>query len=84
MGMETQEPVDIRDAVRQSKKIADAVIHVSRAMKDLEDGDLNSHAIEVLLQASTKESRATIRNVLAGLRTLEQLYVRQEKPKEKT
>lgn len=76
--MSKDEP-NLRDSVIQAKKIADAVVHVSKAIKDLENGPLNQKALLVLLSHSSGLSQANIKKVLAGLSTLEEMYV---KPRE--
>lgn len=78
--MTSTQPTNIRDSVNHVKKIADGVVHVSRAIKELQNGELNEHALLVLLAHATKLSQKQIKAVLIGLAELEELYV---KPKQK-
>lgn len=67
---------NLRDSVAHIKKIADGVVHVSRAIKELENGDLTDQALMILLVHSTGMSQKAIKNVLAGLSQLEEMYVK--------
>lgn len=70
---------NLRDNIKHVKAIADGVVHVSRAIKQMEEGALNEKAILVLLAHSTGLSQKSIKDVLKGLSQLEEMYV---KPKE--
>ena len=67
---------DLRKEVQKVAKIANAVVHVAKAMKELEAGKLNEKAITVLLAHSTGLSEATIKKVLTGLSDLEKMYLK--------
>lgn len=69
----------LRDSVKHVKDIADGVVHVSRAIKDLEKGPLNEKCILILLAHETKMSQKAIKKVLTGLSQLEELYVKPKK-----
>lgn len=67
---------DLRDSVKRVNQIADGVILVSRAVKQLEAGKLNEKAILVLMASSTGLSQTMIKKVLNGLSELENTYVK--------
>lgn len=77
--MGTEGTHNLRDSVKHVKDIADGVVYVSKAMKEIEKGFLNEKAILVLLSHETKMSQKAIKKVLDGLSQLEEIYV---KPKE--
>ena len=68
---------NLRDEVIRVNKIADAVVEVSAAIKNLKNGKLNSKAILVLLAHSTGLPQRDIKKVLDGLDTLAKTYVKQ-------
>ncbi len=74
-----QQPVNLRDSIKHVKEIADGVVHVSRAIKELEKGALNDKALMVLLAHATGLSQSVLKKVLAGLSQLEELYVKPKK-----
>lgn len=67
---------NLRDKVKHVQAIAEGVVHVSRAIKDLEKGKLNDKALLVLMAHSTGLSQSVIKKVLTGLSQLEELYVK--------
>lgn len=79
--MSTTSP-NIRDSVKQIKAIADAVVHVSASMKELEKSALNEKTLLILLSHSTGMSQKAIKKVLVGLSELEEVYVKPRKKEE--
>lgn len=73
---------NLRDNIEDVKKISQGIIHVSRAMKELQNGALTEEAILILVAHRTKMSQKAIKKVLAGLSQLEELYVKPKKGKE--
>lgn len=67
---------NLRDQVKRVQQIADGVIHVSKAIKELEQGKLNEKALLVLMAHSTGLSQSVIKKVLTGLTELEEMYVK--------
>lgn len=70
---------NLRDSVKGIKEIADGVVHVSKAIREMEKGSLNEKAILILLAHETKMSQKVIKKVITGLSQLEEMYV---KPRE--
>lgn len=74
---------DLRDMVKRTNEIADAVVEVSSWAKKIKTGKLNMKAIETLLHHETKISRRDIKRVFDELEQLEAKYVN-KKYKEET
>ena len=61
----------------ESKEIlAEAIVRIGQALKNLDKNGLNRHAIEVLIQYETKISFRDIKDVLNALGRLEGWYCR--------
>lgn len=73
------ESPNLRDSVKRVNEIADGVIHVSKAIKELENGKLTDKAILILVSHATGESQGTVKKVLTGLKELEEMYVKPTK-----
>jgi len=59
-----------------ARAIQEAVLGLSQAMKELNTSRLTENAVIVLLADSTKVSKSTIKEVLRGLKTLEETYIK--------
>lgn len=61
----------------ESKEIlAEAIVRIGSAMKNLQESGLNEEAIIVLVQAKSGVPKGTIKTVLDSLRRLEGWYCR--------
>ena len=70
-------PHDVREDIKRIKRIANGVIHVSAAMKELGKGPLNEKCLVLLLSDATGLGKSTCEKVLRGLSDLEKLYLKQ-------
>ena len=59
-----------------ARAIQEAVLGLSQAMKELNSTRLTENAVIVLLADSTKVSKGTIKEVLRGLKSLEETYIK--------
>lgn len=64
------------DAPVEKPVLAQAIVDISRSLKRLRDSGLNRRGIIVLLQHSTRLSKADIESVLNSLESLERDYCR--------
>lgn len=60
----------------EAKVIADALVHVSTGMKQLQAGRLNQRALLLLLADSSKVPMRTIEKVLSSMTTLADDYLK--------
>lgn len=72
---------DLRNEVQKVKDIAEGIVHVSKAMKELQSGRLSNKAVLVLLSHTSGLSQKDIIKVLNGLSDLEKIYLKPEKAK---
>jgi hypothetical protein len=79
---QTSQPKTLQDSVKQIAAIAEGVVHISKAMKDLEAGPLKMDTIVILIAHDTKLSQKAIRKVISSLSQLEELYVKPRNKKE--
>lgn len=72
----------LTDSVKHITAIADGVVHISKAMKEIENGSLKMETLIIFIAAETKMSKSAIKKVLSSLSQLEELYVKPRKKKE--
>lgn len=72
----TKEAAPVEAPEFPARAIQEAVLGLSQAMKELNSTRLTENAVIVLLADSTKVSKGTIKEVLRGLKALEETYIK--------